>query len=100
MIRLPKIPPRGYIAYVHDIIMAALSFVASLYLRMGAQTASLVPEETLWAAGALFTGIAALTFWLMGLYRGVWRYASMNDLVAILRAVTVIVLVFLLVLFL
>ncbi|MCP5367778.1 MAG: polysaccharide biosynthesis protein [Hyphomicrobiales bacterium] len=100
LISLPRIPPRGYIAFVHDIIMAALSFVASLYLRLGADMTQLVPANTLLTAGALFTAIAALTFWLMGLYRGVWRYASMNDLVAILRAVTVVVLVFLLVLFL
>ena len=35
MVSFRKIPPRGYIAYAHDIVMAALSFLLSLYLRLG-----------------------------------------------------------------
>jgi len=41
-----------------------------------------------------FTAIAAATFWWTGLYRGIWRYASLPDLLALLRAVSVVVLVF------
>ncbi|HEX7967465.1 MAG TPA: nucleoside-diphosphate sugar epimerase/dehydratase, partial [Stellaceae bacterium] len=41
-----------------------------------------------------FTGIAAAIFWWTGLYRGIWRYASLPDLLALLRAVTIVVLVF------
>ena len=36
----------------------------------------------------------------LNLYRGVWRYASINDLLAIIRAVTLVTLIFLLVMFL
>src|SRR5690606_26252472 len=38
-------------------------------------------------------------FLFSGLYRGIWRYASLNDLVAIVRAVTLALLAFLLITF-
>ena len=45
-------------------------------------------------ATALFTVIAAIVFLGSGLYRGVWRYASLNDLFAITRAVSMTVVIF------
>ncbi len=96
---LPKIPRRSYIVYVHDILMAAISFVASLYLRLGDAMYFYSPD-LLVKGTIIFTVISAVVFWLMGLYRGVWRYASLNDLLAIARAAMVTVLMFLLVMFL
>ncbi len=93
-----RLPHRGYIVYVHDIVMAALSFSLSLYLRMG--DALVYYTDYLIEGTAVFTTIAAAVFWLMGLYRGVWRYASVNDLLAITRSVSLVVLVFLVVMFL
>ena len=81
------------IAYAHDIGMAALSFALSLYLRVGDQ----LPY---YAKGALLPGtplmmvIAAVVFRWLGLYRGIWRYASVNDLLALTRAATIVILVF------
>ncbi|MCB2101664.1 MAG: polysaccharide biosynthesis protein [Rhodobacterales bacterium] len=99
------IPPRGFVAFGHDIVMAGLSFWLSIQLRLGGPLSGWrmttdwpVAEQV--QAGVLFVAIAALTFWMMGLYRGVWRYASMNDLMAITKAVTAVVLVFLLAMFL
>ncbi|MDP6954142.1 MAG: polysaccharide biosynthesis protein, partial [Alphaproteobacteria bacterium] len=74
--RLPGIRgSRAWLALGHDTVMAALSFVLALYLRIG---------ESFWdqtqgfllGATAIFAGIAMVTFAAMGLYRGVWRYAS------------------------
>lgn len=87
------------IAFFHDVAMAAVSFVLSLYLRLGGET--LAYAETFLPIGTmLFTGVAAVVFRTMGLYRGVWRYASMDDLLAIARAVTLIILIFLPLMFL
>ena len=41
-----------------------------------------------------------MVFWLANMYRGVWRYASLNDLLAIIKVVTLVVLIFLPLLFL
>ena len=90
---------RAYIAYAHDVVMAGLSFVLALYLRLDDQILSYAPG-LLVQGTILFMAVAAVVFWYMGLYRGVWLYASVNDLLAIARAVTVAVLTFLLVMFL
>lgn len=98
---LLKFPPRNRttIAFVHDVVMAALSLPLSLYLRVGSGGFGYY-DEMLLPAMAIFTAVAAAVFWWLGLYRGVWRYASLNDLLAITRAVTLTILVFLPIMFL
>src|SRR3546814_13222246 len=54
----------------------------------------------LWPPMLLFTAVCGIVFLTTGLYRGVWRYASMNDLVAIVKAVSLSLAVFLPVTFL
>jgi O-antigen biosynthesis protein WbqV len=90
---------RAWLALFHDTGMAAISFVAALWLRLGGefwnQTYGFLVEGTV-----LFTVIAVAVFVGMGLYRGVWRYASIDDLIAITKAVTLAVLLFLFAMFL
>ncbi|MBI4184331.1 MAG: polysaccharide biosynthesis protein [Proteobacteria bacterium] len=90
---------RSLVAYAHDIVMAAASFVLSLYLRLGGEIAT-YPVDIIAEATGAFALVAAAVFLPMGLYRGIWRYASINDLVAIARAATLTLLVFLPVMFL
>ena len=99
MALIPRIPPRGLVVFAHDIVMAAASFLLALYLRQ-TDVFQYYPVERLVQWTGMFTVIAAGAFLTMGLYRGVWRYASLNDLMAITRAVTVVVLVFAVVMFL
>ena len=94
-----NISARGLVAYAHDIVMAGLSFVLALYLRLGDDITLYNPNPMI-QSGIIFVAISAVVFWFSGLYRGVWRYASMNDLLAITRAVTIAVFTFLLVMFL
>jgi FlaA1/EpsC-like NDP-sugar epimerase len=87
----------GQVAYAHDIIMAALSFALSLYLRVGG---GIVDYATVLLYGtALIAAIAAAVFWSLRLYRGIWRYASANDLLALVRAATLVIVIFVPVLF-
>ncbi len=82
------------VALLHDVIMAAASFVAALALRLGLDG---VPfsSPNFWVALGLFTGVCGTVFWATRLYQGIWRYASLNDMLAILRAVTLALLIFL-----
>jgi FlaA1/EpsC-like NDP-sugar epimerase len=89
---------RALLAFLHDILMAAASFVAALYLRLGGNIVDYQPRLTAMYV-AVFTLIAAGAFLLTGLYRGIWRYASLPDLFNIARAVTLTVAVFLAVMF-
>jgi len=95
---LHRISGRGLIAFGHDIVMAGLSFVVAMYLRTGATDYNLNNELLIEGAVAM-TLIGGIVFWISGLYRGVWRYASMDDLMAITRAATITMLVFLMVMF-
>jgi FlaA1/EpsC-like NDP-sugar epimerase len=90
---LHKVQARGWIVFAHDIVMAALSFVLSVYLRLDIWIVEYYSDTWL-TATVLFTAIAAVVFWSSGLYRGVWRYASLNDLWAITRAVSLAVIFF------
>ena len=90
---------RARVAYLHDVCMAAISFPLSLYLRVGGEL-SYFAASFLFEGMVLFTAVAAVVFWLANMYRGVWRYASLNDLLAIIKAVTLVVLTFLPLLFL
>ncbi|MDG2481368.1 MAG: polysaccharide biosynthesis protein, partial [Alphaproteobacteria bacterium] len=90
---------RSHVTALHDVIMAALSFVLALYLRLG---------DALWIQGSsyliegmvVFAAIAGVVFLRTGVYRGVWRYASLPDLFTLARAATVTVLIFLPIIFL
>jgi FlaA1/EpsC-like NDP-sugar epimerase len=85
---------RPTVAFSHDLVMAAVSFLVSFYLRVGNDLFG-YPPEFLAGATALFTVIAGVVFWRLDLHRGIWRYASLKDLIAIARATTLVVLLFL-----
>ena len=89
---------RAALAFLHDVAMAALSFALSFYLRIGGDFLYYEPRLTVFYGG-VFTAIAGAVFLLTGLYRGIWRYASLPDLFNIARAATLTVLIFLPVMF-
>ncbi len=89
---------RANVAYAHDIAMAAVSFVLSLFLRLGEDLYG-HPVDQLILGTVVFTAVAAAVFPSMRMYRGVWLYASLNDLLAITRAVSLAILIFLVLMF-
>jgi len=91
---------RAHVAFAHDVVMAASSFVVALYLRLGDGLWLLWSNGDLLLGVALFVAVAVPVFLSLRLYRGVWRYASTNDMVGLVRAATLTVLVFTVVLFL
>src|ERR1700743_2643227 len=81
-------------AFLHDVVMAGLAFILAMYLRVGSEAVG--GYRMLMLQGLpLFMASAAVAFRLIGLYRGLWRYASGRDLMSILKAVLLALLVFL-----
>jgi len=78
--------------------MAPISFMIALSLRLGSNI-KFYPIDQLLLGTILFTIIAATIFQVMRIYRGVWRYASLNDLLNITKSASLIVLIFLVALF-
>ncbi|HYG89107.1 MAG TPA: nucleoside-diphosphate sugar epimerase/dehydratase [Azospirillum sp.] len=95
--RIPS--PRALLVFLHDLVMTGVAFVVALYLRVGMQAFGEFAEG-LTLGAPIMVAIAGVVFMQCGLYRGIWRYASIPDLVQILRAVTISVLTFVLVMFL
>ncbi|MEQ1704506.1 MAG: nucleoside-diphosphate sugar epimerase/dehydratase [Rickettsiales bacterium] len=84
---------RNLVATLHDTIMASVSFLLAVYIRLG-------DEQITDSFPYLLIGTVTLTlvcitvFIYMRLYRGSWRYASMRDLTTIIKAVTLSILIF------
>ncbi|MEJ0063450.1 MAG: nucleoside-diphosphate sugar epimerase/dehydratase [Alphaproteobacteria bacterium] len=82
------------LAFGHDLTAAALAFLLGMALRHGEHIGE-VPAEHIFGNTLLFAAVCGIVFMLSGLYRGIWAYSSVRDLGAILRAVTLAVLIFL-----
>lgn len=95
----PRFPAaRIGLVVAHDLLMAAAAFEIAVWARYYTYGA---PQDLffLWEGTIVFTAVSALIFAWSGLFRGIWHYASMTDLFAITRAVTIAVLVFVPVMF-
>jgi len=78
--------PRTLLALGHDVIAVALAWYAAYWLRFNLD----VPPQHWLAAMGISPWLAlgyAIVFRFAGLYRGIWRYASLDDLKRILLAV-------------
>ena len=95
---LPKMN-RARIALVHDTVVAATSFPLSLYLRVG-DGFYIFWGDYIVETSLIFAAICAPVFLFSRLYKGIWGYASIEDLTAITKAVTIAILIFLPALFL
>jgi FlaA1/EpsC-like NDP-sugar epimerase len=87
------------VVFVHDLIIACLSLPFALYLRLGNDFLNETADVLLYGSPA-FAVLAGVIFHAGGMYRGVWRYASTSDLVAVVKSATVAVLVFMPLMFL
>lgn len=88
------------VALVHDTVMAGLSLAVALFLRVGDGVFSHHYSSSLTWGVPIFMVISIVVFRAVGMYRGLWRYSSVPDLVSIVKGVTLAILVFLPVLFL
>jgi FlaA1/EpsC-like NDP-sugar epimerase len=79
------INPRTLFAFFHDILASTAAWLAAYWLRLNLH----IPDAFLDSALIHLSWIVpvqALTFWRFGLYRGIWRFASLNDLKRIVLA--------------
>jgi O-antigen biosynthesis protein WbqV len=82
------------VAFGHDLAMAGIAFALSMYLRLGPDFQGKYIAATVQGL-PIFVGVAAISFLIFRLYRGLWRFASMQDLLLVAQAVTLAVLLFL-----
>ncbi|HEX5755742.1 MAG TPA: nucleoside-diphosphate sugar epimerase/dehydratase [Arenimonas sp.] len=68
---------------MHDLMMVVLVWLG---LRWMAAVAGAPPAPSLYHELALAVSIQGVVLWTVGLYRGLWRFASLPDLVNLVRA--------------
>src|SRR5258707_8952927 len=76
---------RAFLVFVSDVCAAALAWVTLYGLRFNLD----VPEPFLadmWRTLVLIVPLQAVIFMALGLYRGLWRFASVADLQRIVLA--------------
>ena len=77
---------RQLTAIGHDVAAAALAWLVAFWLRFNLD----IPpdfEAVMWIRLPWVLAVYAALFWMLGLYRGLWRFASLPDLQRILVAV-------------
>ena len=80
---------RAHLAFLHDVVMAGCAFLVALYLKTG--TGFLVEARDAAAGGLLvMAAIAGGVFLVMRLNRSLWCYVSLQDMVSIAKAVTLV----------
>lgn len=69
----------AFLAFAHDIGAACLAWACAYWLGFNLE----IPEpfrQAMWQSMWIAVPIQGLFFWFFGLYRGIWRYASLPDL--------------------
>lgn len=90
---------RNLVAATHDAFMAGASYLLATYMRLGTDIFAYFSGALGWQT-AIFTAIAVSVFISLRLYRGLWRFASTQDLIALTKAVTIALFLFYMAVFL
>ena len=83
---------RNLLALMHDVAAAIIVWMAAYWLRFNLEIPPVYIDGML-KTMALAVPVQTVAFWRFGLYRGIWRYASVSDLQRILLAVSLATLV-------
>ncbi|MDR2195701.1 MAG: polysaccharide biosynthesis protein [Gallionellaceae bacterium] len=78
--------PKGLLVFLHDVLATAAMWLVAYWLRFNFN----VPPEawdSAWEAVLWVTPVYAAIYLLSGLHRGMWRYASMDDVRSLLVSV-------------
>lgn len=83
-----KLPTRflSFIAFCHDAIIIMVAWIIAFLIRFNFQIPTSFTQH-IWRAAPIIFAIHCICFYLFGLYKGVWRFASLPDLKRIMRAV-------------
>ena len=76
-------------AFIHDLIWVPTAIIGAYWLRFNLQTIPPEYQKSMVKLLVLSLPVFGFLFWNFGLYRGIWRFASLPDLGRILKSVTI-----------
>jgi FlaA1/EpsC-like NDP-sugar epimerase len=81
----PRFNTRLGLAFLYDLFMVVLAWIAAFQLRFNFSLSA--PDSAAMLKGlAVLLPIQATIHWLLSLYKGIWRFASLSDLKRIVLA--------------
>ncbi|MEW8507330.1 MAG: nucleoside-diphosphate sugar epimerase/dehydratase [Candidatus Thiodiazotropha sp.] len=86
---LPRHLRSQAVALAHDVLMVPIAWFLAYWLRYNLEVVPAAYYEDALRGMLFILPIQLSAFLLFGLYRGIWRFASLPDIVRILKAVTV-----------
>ncbi|MEN3793120.1 nucleoside-diphosphate sugar epimerase/dehydratase [Fulvimarina sp. MAC3] len=94
-LKMPRLPRTSLrrLGFVHDALVSFIAITAAMALSWG--LAPLLALWQIWALIGIFTVLCLIIFPIFRLNSGAWRYASLLDVVSIVKAATAAVLIFL-----
>ena len=87
MASIPETPFKRLLVILNDALLISFSFFAAYVLRFNTLNISEYVPQILHAL-PLILGIRLTIFAIMGLYRGMWRFVGLRDLISLFQAVT------------
>ncbi|HXY53907.1 MAG TPA: nucleoside-diphosphate sugar epimerase/dehydratase [Nitrospirota bacterium] len=84
---MPETPLKRLLVLLNDAFLISLSFFAAYALRFNTLNLSEYVPQILHSL-PLILGIRLTLFAIMGLYRGMWRFVGLRDLISLFQAVT------------
>lgn len=72
-------------ALIHDLLWIPVAIFFSYWLRFNLETIPEKFQHSMWIVIAIALPLQGGIFWYFGLYRGLWRFASIPDLMRIIK---------------
>ena len=79
---------KRWLAFGHDLLWVPVAILLAYWFRFNLSTIPLDQHYSVLVVLLVAMPAQATAFWLFGLYRGIWRFASIPDLMRILKAVS------------
>lgn len=74
-------------AFIHDMCWVPVVILIAYWIRFNLDSIPAIYVMSLAKMMAVALPIQGASYWIFGLYRGLWRYASLQDLFRVLKAV-------------
>ncbi|GAV19759.1 UDP-N-acetyl-alpha-D-glucosamine C6 dehydratase [Mariprofundus micogutta] len=84
-----KLLQNSLLVMIHDLAWIPLAVWLAFWLRFNLDVIPVEYVRPLQVLIIISLPLQAVTFWFFGLYRGIWRFASIPDLLRILKAVLI-----------
>ncbi|MGH8283359.1 MAG: polysaccharide biosynthesis protein [Gammaproteobacteria bacterium] len=82
-----RILDRRFYIFIHDIAWVPVSILFAFWMRLNLHVLDHATLRSVIELAGIAIPVYAVSFWLFGCYRGIWRFASIPDLLRLMKSV-------------